>query len=91
MSSNAPARGARTAIVVAGQVSSWPEARARLRARPPSRCARRGIPSHLRARPVRLRPKIRRSVARMVRMRGEMLKAMGDVMLKYGKMMEGVK
>ena len=28
---------------------------------------------------------------RMVQMRGEMLKAMGEVMLKYGKMMEGAK
>jgi hypothetical protein len=26
---------------------------------------------------------------RMVQMRGEMLKAMGEVMMKYGKMMEG--
>ena len=27
--------------------------------------------------------------ARMMQMRGEMMKAMGDIMLKYGKMMEG--
>jgi hypothetical protein len=26
---------------------------------------------------------------RMVRMRGEMMKAMGEVMMKYGRMMEG--
>ena len=26
---------------------------------------------------------------RMMQMRGEMMKAMGDVMIKYGKMMEG--
>ena len=26
---------------------------------------------------------------RMIQMRGEMMKAMGEVMLKYGKMMEG--
>jgi len=26
---------------------------------------------------------------RMMQMRGEMMKAMGDIMMKYGKMMEG--
>jgi hypothetical protein len=27
--------------------------------------------------------------ARMMQMRGEMMKAMGDIMIKYGKLMEG--
>lgn len=29
------------------------------------------------------------SDARTMQMRGEMMKAMGDIMVKYGKMMEG--